>query len=138
MSSLLDACRAWLRDTLGWSDSAESWQERGGGAALLTAAVVLVWCARLLPLPVQVAVWALMLIAIAVLMRRGLFKLFGPVLFYDMLQVGRRSRYIILRLLYTLGLSLILILVWAKWEEEYDWTGVPANRMNEFTESFFF
>src|SRR5439155_9151985 len=44
----------------------------------------------------------------AALLRRGWFHLFGSVLFYDVIRMARRSRYILLRCLYAGGLAVVL------------------------------
>src|SRR5260370_183525 len=58
----------------------------------------------------QVAVWGVLLLILAVLSRRGWVKLFGPVLIYDAIRTGRRSRYIVLRCLY--ASAFLLVLYW--------------------------
>jgi ABC-type transport system involved in multi-copper enzyme maturation permease subunit len=98
--SLASSCATWLRHNLAWSNSRQSWEERLGGLALLAAAVGLVWYSASLSALAQVFLWALLLVAAAVLLRRGWLKLFGPVLFYDMVRSGRRGRYILLRCCY--------------------------------------
>jgi ABC-type transport system involved in multi-copper enzyme maturation permease subunit len=139
MSSFLRSCRSWLQHNLSWSNSRQSWQERGGIAGLFLAAVLAVWLADRMTLATQVSVWALLLVAFAVLMRRGWIKLFGPVLFYDMLCVGRRSRYILFRLLYVIGLVLLLGCVYLGMYLDYrNVGGIPAQRMAQFAENFFF
>ena len=45
---------------------------------------------------------------------RGWLKLFGPVLFYDMITTARRSRYVVMRLLYAailLGILCFMYLI---------------------------
>jgi ABC-type transport system involved in multi-copper enzyme maturation permease subunit len=139
MSSFLDACRAWLRNTLGWSDSAESWQQCLGGVALPASIVLLSGWPETLSLIVQILFALLLFAAIAAVIISGLVKLCGPVLFYDLLCVGRRNRYYLLRVAYTVFLSLILSLLCGYWYLKHiDEGGVPVNRMSEFTESFFF
>jgi ABC-type transport system involved in multi-copper enzyme maturation permease subunit len=55
------------------------------------------------------------LLAAAVFFRQGWLKLFGPVLFYDMVRSGRRGRHILLRTAYA---SILLLLMWSIW-----WSG---------------
>jgi ABC-type transport system involved in multi-copper enzyme maturation permease subunit len=138
MSSLLDTCRTWLRHNASWSNSWQSWKERIGVAVLMAGAFSLSVFGSRLALSSQVALWALLLVTLAFLLRRGWLKLFGPVLFYDMLRVGRRSRYIFFRTLYALFLLLILSWVWSMWQLDYRYQdGVPAQKMAQFAESFF-
>src|SRR5262245_55428146 len=115
----------WLRHTLAWSTSRESWHERIVGLALLLAALALgylTWTGggvlRLenrtirIPFGLLLALWAAWLIVAFLLLSRGSIKLLGPVLFYDMVRSARRSRYFILRGTYCLILLLILFFVW--------------------------
>jgi ABC-type transport system involved in multi-copper enzyme maturation permease subunit len=73
--------------------------------------VALAWGTRLSAVQ-QVVIWGVLLVAAAVLLRRGWLKLFGPVLFYDMVRSARRGRYIILRCLYAGLLLFFLLTVW--------------------------
>jgi ABC-type transport system involved in multi-copper enzyme maturation permease subunit len=99
---------AWFRRVLSWSDSRESWQERLAGLLVLAGAIALVWRGNHLPRSGQVVLWGLVLVFLAVILRRGWLKLFGPVLFYDLVRIARRRRYVILRCLYALFLFLTL------------------------------
>lgn len=58
----------------------------------------------------HVAVWVFFVLAAAILARKGWIKLFGPVLFYDAIRTGRRSRYIVLRCLY--ATAILFVLYW--------------------------
>jgi ABC-type transport system involved in multi-copper enzyme maturation permease subunit len=58
----------------------------------------------------QVAAWGLFVLIVAALTREGWIKLFGPVLWYDAIRTGRRSRYIVLRCLY--ATAFLFILYW--------------------------
>ena len=46
--------------------------------------------------------------ALVLLVRRGWLKLFGPVLYYDLVRVSRRTQYIWLRFAYAALLTLVL------------------------------
>jgi ABC-type transport system involved in multi-copper enzyme maturation permease subunit len=50
---------------------------------------------------------------IALFTRAGWLKLFGPVLFYEVIRAARRDRYFLLRGLYATGLFLLLL--WVRW-----------------------
>jgi ABC-type transport system involved in multi-copper enzyme maturation permease subunit len=117
----------WLRHTLAWSTSNESRHERIVGLTLLIAAALLTflgWTGGTLlrledrtiriPMPfwLLVSLWAVWLVALLTLLARGSLKLFGPVLFYDMVRSARRSRYFLLRGMYCAILLLILFFVW--------------------------
>ena len=54
-----------------------------------------------------------LILALAVLARRGWVRLFGPVLFYEGLRAARRPRFFFLRWLYAVGL--LLLLLWVHW-----------------------
>jgi hypothetical protein len=77
------------------------------GAAAIIA--VLVWIVQL-PIRYQVAVFATSILVLAVMLRQGWLTLFGPVLFYDLVRIARRGRYILLRIAYAL---LLLFVLWS-------------------------
>ena len=129
---------AWFRRHLSWSNSRQSWQERLAGLALLAAAGGIVWFGSRLELAYQVLLWGLWGVAWALVLRRGLVKLFGPVLFYDLLRTARRSRYAVLRVGYAVFLLVTLWLVHLDFYQD-PWTGeVQARQMAQLAESFFF
>jgi ABC-type transport system involved in multi-copper enzyme maturation permease subunit len=102
----------WLGRKIGWSNSPQSWAERLGGAVLLAGAAAAVLWGGGLSAVQQVFLWGLLVVAAAVLLRRGWLKLFGPVLFYDMIRSARRGRYVLLRSLYAGLLLFFLFCVW--------------------------
>src|SRR5262249_11353683 len=57
--------------------------------------------------------WTVWVAAAAGLRWAGFFRLFGPVLFYDMVRTGRRPRHTVLRTLYVL--FLLFIVAWVYW-----------------------
>jgi ABC-type transport system involved in multi-copper enzyme maturation permease subunit len=142
---LIQSCNQWLRSHLAWSNSWQSWQERIGGFFVLAGAFALIkWGVRL-SLWQQVSLWALLLAGTAVMLRRGWLKLFGPVLFYDLIRVGRRSRYIWLRVLYVGVLLAILLYTYLMWTWKYSWGydadpsgNIPLQLMARFAEWLFF
>lgn len=128
--SFVQSLTSWMRRRLSWSTSAESWHERRINWTMLLSAVVLgllyglsgvvVWTkddGSTVKFP-QTPDWLLMslgglwLVTALVLMRLGQLKLFGPVLFYDMIRSARRSRYFLLRAFYSVVLLLVLFFVW--------------------------
>ncbi len=127
----------WFRRTVAWSNSAQSWKERASVALLLAWATVLIWFHQRLALATQVVFWALLVVAGAALLRRGWLKLFGPVLFYDLVRVGRKTRYVVLRTLYSLGLLAILSFFYWAWWENHRYEIVDPLKMAQFTEEFF-
>ncbi len=111
--SLANASASWFKQTFSWSNSSESWVERGVGLAVVLGAAGLWLLGGRLNVWQNVALWTLLLIVGAVLMRRGWLKLFGPVLFYDMLTTARRGRYSLIRCVYAGVLLLVLFWAWS-------------------------
>lgn len=138
MSPHLQASAAWLKRNLAWSNSRESWEERIGAAVLLAGAAALWWVREQLALSQELLLWGLLIIALAILLRRGWLRLCGPMLFYDLVRVGRRSRYFFLRCLYALLLSLLLGWVYLIWYLNSDTGRLHPNEMARFAESFFY
>lgn len=138
MSSVVQACLDWLRQTLRFSNSREAWLERLGFLAVLGMAFIAWYWGRKQKLSYQVLVWSLVLISLAFVMRRGWFKLFGPVLFYDLVRVARRSRYFIIRGVYGFFLLGLLGWIWFLWYMESNMRGFRATEMAEFASSFFY
>jgi ABC-type transport system involved in multi-copper enzyme maturation permease subunit len=106
-------CLTWFRHTFGWSNSRQSWQERIV-LLLFLASAIGVWLASGYVRLWQGAIlWLLWAAAAAVATRLGELKLFGPVLFYDMICTSRRNRYFILRMLYAGFLVFVLFSMFA-------------------------
>jgi ABC-type transport system involved in multi-copper enzyme maturation permease subunit len=119
---------AWLRRTVAWSNSPDAWRERLGLVFWLGGALLWWhWFAsggHVLG-PQHLAVAAGLVLALAFLARRGWLRLFGPVLFYEVLRNARRGRYFLLRWLYAVGLLLLLLWVHWIWTLDYQY---GANR----------
>src|SRR5713226_6399773 len=81
-------------------------------ASLLVFATALVTTSERVPVSYQLGLWGIWIIALAFLFRRGWIRLFGPVLFYDLVRTGRRTRNILLRCVYALALLLVLYTVY--------------------------
>ncbi len=132
------ATAAWLRRHVGWSNSRRAWQERisfvllAGGAAALWA-----FHKDLSGILVTILTLALIL-ATAVLLRRGWLKLFGPVLFYDLVTTARRTRYMLLRWGYVLLMSLMLVWLFGIWNLGHDSGRFRTNEMANFAATFFY
>ena len=108
--SLDKSVAAWFRQSFAWSNERSAWQERLLGLLFILLAVLLAYQSPSLDLWKAAVVWAVYFLALAVCSRQGWIKLFGPVLFYDMIRTARRSRYVIMRLLYA-GLLLVILAV---------------------------
>src|SRR5438552_17232167 len=65
-------------------------------------------------------------------------RVFGPVLWYDMMRTARRGRYILIRSLYAAALAIILGLMFLSWYDPTNRAGISASEMAEFTASFFY
>src|SRR5258708_17430547 len=111
--TLMTPVAHWLLRTLRWSNSRQSYLERGVALALLAGAGFLVWYRDRLTTTTQVVLWAALLLSAAVFLRRGWIKLFGPVLFYDMIRAARRGRYFVMRFLYAGIIFFVLLAVFA-------------------------
>src|SRR5262245_38592884 len=115
MAGLLHTWLDWAHRNLAWSNSRRAWQERLGLLFVLAAASAWVVLDRELDPAFQVVFWGTVLALLAVLLRKGWLKLFGPVLLFDLVRTARRDRYFLVRGLYTLGLLGLLCWVWYVW-----------------------
>jgi ABC-type transport system involved in multi-copper enzyme maturation permease subunit len=147
MLGFISASLVWLQKRLLWSNSWESWKERLAVTSLAAAALLAWWYAGRLAQPQQVVLWGALLIAAAILFRRGWVKLFGPVLLSDMVRTARRRNQIILRLLYSVLLAYIFIIVYFLTVEQQTSRGgfdpfsqftLPPTSMGDFTNLFFY
>src|ERR1700692_1790952 len=131
--------RRWSGWRRRWSNSRQSWEERLGVFALLAAAAATYWFSSRLPRSQQVVLWALLVAGLIVVLRRGWLKLFGPVLFYDLIRLARRDRYALLRCLYALFLLLMLSPVYSGHKSAILSGGgrLRASDMASLAESFF-
>jgi ABC-type transport system involved in multi-copper enzyme maturation permease subunit len=130
----LQAASRWLGGLVG--GSRQAWAERLGALVLLAAVVSALLLGRRLSVELQVMLWALVVLAAAVLLRRGWLKLFGPVLFYDMIRSARRGRYVLVRCAYAGLLLFFLCCAWAS-SHGYSMGRQEAARLAEsFFETF--
>ena len=106
--SFLKSGVTWLKHNFAWSNTWASWQERVVLALFLLLAVGLGILSAYVVLWQAVLAWAVYFVALAVCSWQGWLKLFGPVLFYDMIRTARRSRYVVMRLLYA-GMLLFIL-----------------------------
>jgi ABC-type transport system involved in multi-copper enzyme maturation permease subunit len=88
----------------------------------------------------QAVLWAQWLALLVGLRIAGFFRLFGPILFYDLVRAARRRRHFLFRGLYTVCLLLLLCWVWWAWtvNRPYTGEGQSAQEMSVFATSFFF
>jgi ABC-type transport system involved in multi-copper enzyme maturation permease subunit len=86
------------------------WGEWAGLAAVAAAGAALAWWNESLTGWQRVAGWSLVGLVLAYLLRGGWVRLFGPVLFYDLVRGARRSRTYLTRCGY---LALLLFFLWS-------------------------
>jgi ABC-type transport system involved in multi-copper enzyme maturation permease subunit len=98
---------AWLRRQFAWSNSRRSWYERAGATALLAVGAGGWWVSEGWSIEGRVLLLAWWLVLLAVLVRRGIVRLAGPVFFFEVLR-GSRRRVHAIRVTYALILFLLL------------------------------
>src|SRR4051794_30413715 len=89
------------------------------GTALLAGVACAGWLGGLLPPALRLAAWGALVLAAAVLFRRGWVTLFGPLLFYDLVRTARRRQTTVVRALYAGLLLGLLACVGATWCYEH-------------------
>src|SRR5262245_23419771 len=96
--------------TLGWSNSPQSWLERGAGVIWLALVAAAFHYGARLGTGQRLLLGAILLLSLVLLLRRGWIKLLGPVFVYDAIRSARRGRYFLVRGIYT-G-SILGLLCW--------------------------
>jgi ABC-type transport system involved in multi-copper enzyme maturation permease subunit len=99
-----------LRLILRWSNSSQTWQERIGDFALLGGLLAAAIFCILVPMewwqvPLVLALGLVPSLPFSVL---GWLKVFGPVLYYDMIRQARRKQFTLMVWLYVLLLAFLL------------------------------
>jgi ABC-type transport system involved in multi-copper enzyme maturation permease subunit len=128
MSRTVPIVTAWVRQNFSWSNTREAWAERLGVAGAALAVLLGVLYVRESPPILQVFYWGLTLSAAAFLLRRGWLKLFGPVLFYDLVCLARRLRYFLVRIGYAAFLLLLIGWIWFVYSinDRYDMSRIDS------------
>ncbi len=117
----------WFRKHLRWSQRPQEWMERLSLVALAAMAVLLwQYSANLSALQLAMG-WGLLLLGVAVLSRHGWLRLFGPVLFFDLVRTGRRNRYFLFRAVYALVLLGVLCWVYVQFRNTSGWQRMLFN-----------
>ncbi len=133
MSSSVPSPTSWLRKTRARFWSTQAPLDRLLPLALAIGAVLLVWFYDRLPLAWQTLGWGLVLVGLAVLLRRAGQQFFGPVFFYDLVRTARRGQQIGHRVLYAVLLVGVILLVFWSWfpairfDVHHLWDGVPIS-----------
>ncbi len=134
----------WLRRELAPSAFHRAWRPRLGAVLVLVAVVLLAWHGGGLAAWQQAALWGALLVAVAVLTRRGWLRLFGPVLFYDLVRSARQGRTFLLRGSYAFALLVVLSLLYATYfnrDDPFDFLFAPAHaglqEVAQFGSTFF-
>ncbi len=68
----------------------------------------------------------------------GVARVFGPVLYFDLIRQARRTRYLLIRFLYAVGLFAIVCWVYWMWWLDHRGAGPRANELSNFAASFFY
>jgi ABC-type transport system involved in multi-copper enzyme maturation permease subunit len=102
-----------LRLAFRWSNSTQTWQERIGDLVLIGCLLIAAAIIVLVPLEwwQVLVVLGLCLLPALPLCVMGWLKVFGPVLYYDMIRQARRTRFTVLLLCYVLLLVFLLAAV---------------------------
>src|SRR5580698_7142258 len=91
---------SWLERTTGWSNSRKAWLSRSAVAWLLVTAIVAFAFSSRSNWTVHFLVPGVCLVCLAIFLRHELLKLFGPVLFYELIRLTRKRRTIVIRAAY--------------------------------------
>jgi ABC-type transport system involved in multi-copper enzyme maturation permease subunit len=97
----------------------------------------LYWYRQQLSVLTLVMLCGVLVLVAAVLLRRGWLKLFGPVLFYDMVRSARRGRYILMRFLYAVLLLGALWFVYTTTAQRYAGQDLPPLEAARLAEAYF-
>src|SRR5262245_3523264 len=123
----MPALVAWLRRTFPWSNSRRAWLDRLAVLGVVVGAAALYrFVSRRAPAQ-QILLWGLLLAAAAFATR-----LFGPVLFYDLVRTARRNRYYVIRVLYALFLLAMLCWVYFAYTAGADFSSVRPDEAARF------
>jgi ABC-type transport system involved in multi-copper enzyme maturation permease subunit len=114
--------------------------EFAAAVVLFVEAVLLLSSRSRWPGALQAVLWFQWLALLVGLRAAGFFRLFGPVLFFDLVRAARRRRHFVFRGLYIGGLLLLLCWIWWAWTVNRPDTGegMQAQEMSVFATSFFF
>jgi ABC-type transport system involved in multi-copper enzyme maturation permease subunit len=138
MSELENIARGWLRRNLTWSNTRQAWEERIGLTLILAVGAALVWSYGRMQLSLYVLAWGVLIATATLLLRRGWLRLFGPILFYDLVCIARRPRYFWMRTLYSCLLAGMLGWLYLLWMAQTQSRSMRPQELSYFAESFFY
>jgi hypothetical protein len=115
MPLFVHAVAAWARRHVAWPTGRQARVEAAGVAFLAAAMAACAWWGLRLSWSQRAALGGLLLLTVAVLLRRGWLRLFGPVFDYDLVRTARRRQFITLRWVYGGCLVATVFLVYAAW-----------------------
>jgi ABC-type transport system involved in multi-copper enzyme maturation permease subunit len=130
----------WLRRELSPEAFRRSRNERLAAALVLGAAILLLWRGGRLAVGQQAALWGALVLVTAFVSRAGWLKVFGPVLFYDLLRTARQGRTFLLRAAYVVALLAVLFLTYTAYivrGEVFEEARVGIQEASEFGSKFF-
>jgi ABC-type Na+ efflux pump permease subunit len=109
MSAMLQSVRSWLEGEERPLGAPHPWRDRA--AVLILLALVGAgagYSFRWLTLAQQVVLGSLLVLVVAFAARQGWLKLFGPVLFYDLVRSARRMRFVVVRTMYAMFVGFVI------------------------------
>jgi ABC-type transport system involved in multi-copper enzyme maturation permease subunit len=113
------------------------WPFRIAIASWLVIGVAAWFAADNLDRPGQVIVGGLWIVGLALLLRQFILSLFGPVLAFDVLRVGRRPRQIWFRVAYVVLLAFLFAWVYLTWWEFRRGSIVRPTELAKLAETYF-
>ncbi len=121
-----------------WLSTRRVWRQRIGISAVMASSGLLAWGGDALPVEVRIVLWAVWTLAAALLARGGWLLLFGPLLLYDWTAMARQRRFFLVRLVYAVGLLVLLTSLYAAWAWNLPGDKRPTGAdMTRFADSFF-
>lgn len=119
MMVVVQSAVALARRRLWRSPADAAWKDYLTAGLGLVGVAALLWLTSRLGAVQQFFLWATYLVVLAWLSRRAGARLFGPVLFYDLIRLARQNRFFLLRCGYAFALALVLywayIEFWDRW-----------------------
>lgn len=128
------------RVRLRWLTNGRSIAHGLGLLAIVMVATAVYWLTGSLSLGARVTTWVAFAAVVALVARQRRVKLFGPVLFYDLVRLARKRRILLDRLGYAGILFVVVWLAFATFEAVQRPSGpgaVPATALARFAETFF-